>query len=116
MKFHLQSVIYPLLIVTVIGCSTQPKFDSVYTRLEPSILKAGSKIPQPQEEAILTVSGKIGAFNDNKNIIMDIPTIESIGLVEYTVEDPFEQEERTFTGVVMKELLEYGKSHQMQQH
>ena len=106
MKFTLQSILYPLMLAAVVGCATQPKFDSVYTRLETPILKAGSAIPRPQEDVILTVSGKIGATNDGQKIIMDIPTIESVGLVEYTVQDPFEKEEHTFKGVLMKDLLE----------
>lgn len=107
MRLKFWSVFHILLIViTVVSCSKQPAFDSVYTRLETAILKAGSKIPAPKEEPILTVSGKIGTANDEQTIIMDIPTIESVGLVEYTVTDPFEKEEHTFTGVLMKDLLE----------
>lgn len=101
-----QSVAYPLLLVALVGCTSQPDFDSVYTRLNTISLVAGSPIPKPQEDIILTVSGQIGAANQDQSIVMDIPNIESVGLVEYTVEDPFEQEQRTFTGVLMKDLLE----------
>ncbi len=107
MRFKRQVGLYLLLIVVaVISCSKQPDFDSVYTRLETATLQAGSKIPTPKAEPILTVSGKIGTVNNNHNIIMDLPTIESVGLVEYTVDEPFEQQQHTFTGVLVKDLLE----------
>ena len=100
-----QSVAYPLLIVALVGCTSQPDFDSVYTRLNTAHLEAGKPIPKPQEDIILTVLGQIGTTNEDQIIAMDVPTIESVGLVEYTVEDPFEKEQRTFTGVLMKDLL-----------
>lgn len=56
MKFTLRSILYSLLLVAVVGCAAQPKYDSVYTRLEPPELKAGSAIPKPQADVILTVS------------------------------------------------------------
>ncbi|MEM9163292.1 MAG: molybdopterin-dependent oxidoreductase [Cyanobacteria bacterium P01_F01_bin.4] len=105
MRFKFRSVAYSLLLVALVGCSAQPEFDSVYTQLDTPSLAAGSAIPDPQEDVILTVSGQVGAANEGQTIVMDIPTIESAGLVEYTVEDPFEKEERTFEGVLMKDLL-----------
>ena len=107
MRFKRQITLYLLCVVFVVSCSKQPEFDSVYTRLEKATLKAGSNIPKPQEAPILTVSGKVGTTNhDDQTIIMDIPTLETVGAVEYTVEDPFEKEEHTFAGILMKDLLE----------
>ena len=37
---------------------------------------------------------------------MDLATIESLGVVEYTLDDPFENEEATFRGVLMSDLLD----------
>ncbi len=109
MGFKFQAVVYPLLLVALVGCTSQPDFDAVYTRLNIPSLETGGAIPDPEEAVVLTVSGQIGAANKDQSIIMDIPTIESVGLVEYTVEDPFEKEQRTFSGVLMKDLLELWK-------
>ena len=106
MRTKLGYVACALLLSTTASCSSEPKFDSVYKQLEEPTLASGSKIPGPQQEAILTVSGKIGTKNQGDTIVMDIPTIESVGLVEYTVEDPFEDVPHTFSGVLMKDLLE----------
>ncbi|NER82939.1 MAG: molybdopterin-dependent oxidoreductase [Leptolyngbya sp. SIO1D8] len=106
MKFKFQPMICFLLFGAIIGCSTQPDFDSVYTQINDSSLAIGQAIPRPQESVILTISGQLGTTNDGETIVMDIPTLESVGLVEYTVEDPFEKEDHTFTGVLMKDLLE----------
>lgn len=103
---QLRSIIYPLLLAATIGCNVQPEFESVYTPLTSPNLEIGNQIPSPQGEAILTVLGKVGTTNQDTGIVMDLPTVESIGLVEYTVEDPFEKEERTFTGVLMRDLLD----------
>jgi hypothetical protein len=101
------SVITAILITltTSLGCTAPPDFDSVYQRLDSPALAAGSDIPQPKQDAILTVAGKIGNPNQDKTVLMDRPTLESVGLIEYAVTDPFEETERTFTGVLIKDLL-----------
>ena len=98
-------LLYLVLTAVVAGCSRQPNFDSVYTQVETASLRSGSEIPKPEQVPILTVSGKIGTRNKGQTIVMDLPTLEAAGLVKYVVEDPFEQEKRTFTGVLMKDLL-----------
>ncbi|MEL6489744.1 MAG: hypothetical protein AAFQ95_07245 [Cyanobacteria bacterium J06621_3] len=37
---------------------------------------------------------------------MDRPTLASVGIVEYSVDDPFESKSNTFRGVLVKDLLE----------
>lgn len=78
----------------------------VYTPITEPTLQAGDAIPTPTENSILTVSGLIGMTNQNGNIVMDMPTIEALGLVEYSVIDPFKDEEITYTGVLMADLLD----------
>jgi hypothetical protein len=95
-----------LLVILISGCASEPEFDAVYTGITEGTLKAGSEIPQPAEEVILTVTGQIGALNEDESIVMDLPTIESLGVVEYTVLDPFEEVETTYQGVLMRDLLE----------
>ncbi|NEQ95518.1 MAG: molybdopterin-dependent oxidoreductase [Cyanothece sp. SIO2G6] len=89
----------------LVGCLPEPEFESVYTQLEPPQLMVGEPIPEPDDEPLLTVTGKIGVTNVETTLEMDRSTIEAVGLVEYTVHDPFEEVERTFTGVLMRDLL-----------
>ncbi len=98
----------PVVITTIValaGCSTQPAFDQVYQRISPATLQGNSPIPLPQSKPLLTVTGAVGKTNQADKVVMDLSTIESIGVVEYTVTDPFEKAKRTFRGVLMKDLL-----------
>lgn len=95
-----------LLLISACASAATPTPTQVYTVVEAGTLDAGSAIPEPTEEVILTVSGKIGAANVGSLIEMDLPTIESVGLVDYTVDDPFENKEITYRGVLMSDLLE----------
>src|SRR4051812_2311897 len=94
-----------LLAMILIACTTTPQFDQVYKVTAPASLKAGQAIPSPKEPVVLTVTGKIGTKNAGEQIVMDLPTIEAVGLVEYTVSDPFENRKIVYNGVLMRNLL-----------
>jgi hypothetical protein len=94
-----------LLLTMLAACSSSPDFDSVYKRITPAQLKAGDPIPEPRGDVVLTVTGAVGTTNYDNKILMDLATIESVGLVEYEVVDPFENRKRLFRGVLMRELL-----------
>ena len=95
-----------LLLVMLAACSSaSPDFDSVYKRITPAQLKAGDSVPVPRGDVILTVSGAVGTTNHDSKILMDLTTIEAVGLVEYEVVDPFENRKKLFRGVLMRELL-----------
>lgn len=66
----------------------------------------GTPIPPPETEPLLTVMGKIGVTNVGDTLAMDRSTLEAVGLVEYMVKDPFEEVDHTYTGVLMRDLLE----------
>jgi hypothetical protein len=98
----------PLLVgaAALAACGGTVDPDSVYTRVTEGTLSAGDSIPAPAEAVILTVTGNIENPNsDDGSIQMDLPTLESVGLVDYTVTDPFEGDEVTFRGVLMSDLL-----------
>ena len=78
----------------------------VYKTITEATLKAGEPIPLPDDKIILTVTGNIGTTNQDEQIVMDIATIESVGQVEYVVHDPFKEEEVTYSGVLMNDLLD----------
>lgn len=97
--------VLPALILFIGGCASEPQFHEIYTQISPSKLQVGQLIPAPQGEPILKVRGRLGIFNQGKQILMDRSTIEAVGLVEYTVQDLFEQQRRVFRGVLMRDLL-----------
>jgi hypothetical protein len=97
-----------LLAVLFAACTPQEPTttEPVYTVISEGTLNAGDAIPVPTGEVILTVTGNIGTTNVDDTIQMDIATIESVGQVDYTVDDPFENNRSvTFRGVLMSDLL-----------
>jgi hypothetical protein len=88
------------------GCSSAADPFTVVTPVGESQLSAGDAIPVPQDEVIVTVMGKIGNPNVDDSIQMDMETIESVGLVEYLVTDPFDTGDLTFQGPLMRDLLD----------
>ncbi|WP_010480255.1 molybdopterin-dependent oxidoreductase [Acaryochloris sp. CCMEE 5410] len=101
-----QQWIVPALVLFIGGCATDAKFNDVYTQITPPQLQAGQPIPLPNSEPILKVTGRLGNTNQDDHIIMDRQTIESLGLVEYSVLDLFEQQNHIFRGVLMRDLLD----------
>ncbi len=95
-----------LLLVAAACGSSAPTTKTVYTEVTKGTLKAGDKIPAPTGDVILTVTGKIGTTNSNGAIKMDLATIESVGLVDYKVLDPFQKKDTVFRGPLMGNLLD----------
>ena len=87
------------------ACAAAPTFEQVYTAVSAATLRPGAAIPAPQQEPILTITGKISATNSASAILMDRATLEQVGLVEYTVTDPFEERPVRYRGVLMRDLL-----------
>lgn len=99
-----------VVLVVLISAACAPAAPAtpevVYTTVTQGELDAGEEIPAPQGETILIVSGNIGTTNANDTIEMDLATIESVGVVDYTVDDPFENRAITYRGVLMSDLLD----------
>lgn len=95
------------ILVFVLGaCASAPAAPQAkYTHVAEASLKPGSEIPTPTGDIILTVTGNVGAKNDGDAVVMDLATIESVGLVDYKVHDPFEDKDVTFRGVLMSDLI-----------
>lgn len=94
-----------MMALFLLSCKAVPAFEDVYTIVAEATLKPGAAIPAPQQELLLTVTGKVKNVNHDKTILMDRATIEAVGLVEYTVTDPFEQRPIRYRGVLMRNLL-----------
>jgi hypothetical protein len=99
-------VCYTLLVLVAACTSDTPENEPVYTVVSEGTLNGGDAIPAPTGDVILTVTGNIGTTNVDDTIQMDLATIESLGLVDYTVQDPFENREITYRGVLMSDLLD----------
>jgi hypothetical protein len=99
-------VSYTLLVLATACTTNTPENETVYTVVSEGTLNGGDAIPAPTGDVILTVTGNIGTTNVDDTIQMDLATIESLGLVDYTVQDPFENREVTYRGVLMSDLLD----------
>jgi len=99
-------ILIGILLFTLLACTASPKFEDVYTVISPATLHATDPIPLLEEEPILTITGKIGITNTENAIIMDIATIQQVGVIEYTVDDLFEERPILFQGVLMRDLLD----------
>jgi hypothetical protein len=100
-----------LLSLALVGCSpasSSPTPTAIYTTVSQPTLKKGDPIPVPKGDVILKVTGNTETRNieDDKSIQMDLATLESMGLVDYTVNDPFEKKDITYRGVLMSTLLD----------
>lgn len=95
-----------LLMVTLSACAKTMALETDYNMIAEPTLNVNDPIPEPTSDVILTVSGKIGTQNVEESIQMDRETIESVGLVQYSVIDPFEERTIEYTGVLMSDLLD----------
>jgi hypothetical protein len=105
--FILTQLLCCCFIVLISACTTaEPANEMVYTQVTEATLAGGDAIPVPSADVIVTITGNIGTSNVGDSIQMDLATIESAGLVDYTLNDPFENREVTYRGVVMSDLLD----------
>ena len=94
------------LMLVLVGCSQ--KADVAYAEVAPAGFNVGDQIPSPTGDVILSVFGDIGQTNAGEQLKFDIATLEKLGLVEFTIADPWQNhEEVTYTGVLMSDLLKY---------
>ncbi len=92
-----------LAVLLLSACNAQ---DTVAVEtVAPATLKPGDAIPAPTGEVVLTISGKISNTNAENMLLLDIATLEKMGLVKYTVTDPSLNEQFTYTGVLLADLL-----------
>jgi hypothetical protein len=85
------------------ACGSQS--DLPYETVQEASLSAGDVVPAPSGEVVLTITGDIANFNEGESLVFDMETLESVGLVRYTVSDPWQQKDVTYTGVLLSDLL-----------
>lgn len=94
-----------LLALSSFMMACQPKPESLYNTVSEASLKAGQAVPAPSNDVVVTLSGQLNNTNIEDTLVFDMQTLESIGLVEYTVPDPWLSEEISYTGVLLTDLL-----------
>lgn len=82
---------------------------STYKVITPASIKAGEAIPAPNSEVILSLSGLIGQTNNAQQLDFSMETLEQLGVVEYTLEDPFLGRTVTYQGVLISSIFEAAK-------
>ena len=90
------------LLVALAACSGQAT--PAYQEVTPASLSPGDPIPGPIEKVVLTLYGDLTVKNVRDTLQFDMPTLERLGLVKYTIYDPWLKSEVTYTGVLMSEL------------
>lgn len=100
-----------LLAAGLAGCtgdSTAATGQLLFRKITDPAIAPGGLIPEPQEQVVLTISGRLGPAAGSDGILeLDMPTLEALGLVEMRVDDQI-AEGRTvvFQGVLLLRLLE----------
>src|SRR5688500_13278502 len=103
MRRVISGLVSLMLLAMLAGCAATTASDDVYTVVTEGELSAGDDIPNPTDDVVLSVTGKIGNPNVGNTIQMDMATLESVGLVDYALTDPFDKVPVTFRGVLMSE-------------
>ena len=83
------------LIIAACGGTADPGYQIV----APASIGPTEAIPAPSGEEVLVISGLVAAKNDGDALSFDIATLERLGLVEYSVQDPWLKDTFIYTGV-----------------
>ena len=94
-------VIVSFLALSSLGCQQE----ATYETISEATLKPGDVIPAPSEEIVLTILGNLSNPNRGDKLVFDLPTLEKLGLVQYTVPDPWLQRDVTYTGVFLSDVM-----------
>jgi hypothetical protein len=94
-------LIFSLLLA---GCGQKTE-SAIYKTVSAGTLKPGSAVPAPSGDLVLKIDGKISRTNAGDSLEFDMETLESVGVVEYTVNDPFAKKSILYAGVLLSQLL-----------
>ena len=102
------SITLAVIILILAACGGQDA--AAYETVAPANINAGSAIPAPADNVVLIISGNITITNVDDTLVFDMATLEKLGLVKYTVNDPWLQSEVAYTGILLADLLKYAGS------
>ncbi len=95
-----------LVLIPILAACGRPTASTTYQTVSEGTLKPGDAVPAPKGDVLLTVDGKISQTNAGDTLQFDIATLESIGTVEYRVDDPFIKKNILYAGVLLSRLLD----------
>lgn len=72
----------------------------------PPQIQPGDAIPPPTGGVILVITGHQGVTNVGQELQLDMQTIERMGLVRYSVFDPYLRKDTVYTGVLLSTLAD----------
>ena len=104
MKYSRIALFFALIALVLVGCGQQSA-PTIYETVSASTLKPGSAVPAPTGDVVLIIDGKISQTNSGTSLQFDMKTLESLGVVQYKVDDPFAKKTILYAGVLLSELL-----------
>jgi hypothetical protein len=103
-------IIGVFLCVCLSACGTASNSTTPgYTTISAGTLTPNDSIAAPSGPIVLSLSGKIGVTNTANRLDLDMETLEQLGVVEFTVGDPYLKRPVTYQGVLLKRLLEVAR-------
>ena len=87
------------------ACGGQKAAPTIYQTVSKATLNPGDAIPAPTGDVVLKIDGKISQSNSGNSLQFDMKTLESIGVVQYKVDDPFAKKNILYAGVLLSQLL-----------
>lgn len=105
MNIHRSIFYLAVLIPLLAACGQAATPVPVYKTVSEATLKPGSAVPTPGDPVVLTIEGKISRTNAGDKLQFDMATLESIGVVQYNVDDPFVKKNVLYAGVLLSQLL-----------
>jgi len=93
-----------LFSLLLAACGPKPA-TTIYETVSAATIQPGSAVPAPTGDVVLKVDGKISQTNSDNSLQFDMDTLESLGVVQYKVEDPFAKKSILYAGVLLSDLL-----------
>lgn len=94
-----------VFVVLLSACGQAATPVPIYQTVAEGTLKPGNDVPKPAGPVVLTIDGKISRTNSGKTLQFDMVTLESVGVVQYKVDDPFAKKTILYAGVLLSQLL-----------
>lgn len=107
--FRSAAIALSMLLLLVSACASDGSAapEVSYEQLSTPTLSPGDEVPAPLGEVVLTIGGDISNTNVGDTLQFDMETLESLGLIQYSVDD-YQAEGRVvaFSGVLASSVLE----------
>lgn len=73
--------------------------------LSDGTLAAGAAVPVPSGKSVITIDRGLRSTAEGAELRLDMHTIERLGLIRYSVADPWLKREVAYTGVLLSDLV-----------